>query len=269
MQRIDGTNVTMATPYDQVVANIRAAEQRDLMQIHDLPDWREGMPIALVGGGPSLHETIGELRQYRSIMVCGSAHDHVLASGIVPRWCVVCDPDPVMANYLQRSHPDTTYLVASQCDSAVFEALYWRKVALWHCGGASSDNAEIWGGRQTVVIGGGCTVLTRAIFIAISLGFHDIHLFGCDTCIQDGRHHAYEFSTGEENEALGQPVPFRLGGPDGREFLMAPYMLGQLFDFKRTLAMLGDRARFTSHGDGALTQLLRLGREAAQQLKAA
>lgn len=267
MQKIDGITVTMATPYEKVVANIRMAESRPLLQIHELPDWREGVPVALVGGGPSLRATLPVLRRYQYIMACGSAHDYLVAQGVVPRWCVVCDPDPVMANYLRLAHADTTYLVASQCDPVVFEELVDRRVALWNCGGSASDNLSLWGNQKTVVISGGCTVLTRSIFMAVNFGFRDIHLFGCDTCVSGDQHHAYPFST--DKESIGDLTPFRIGGPNGREFMMAAYHLGQLFDFKNTLRRLGHRARFTVHGDGAIAEVVRLGQEAARQTRAA
>lgn len=263
MQRIDGTKVTMAMPYDKVVANIRASEQLPLRQIYDLPDWREGMPIALVGGGPSLRETIGELRKFKNVIVCGSVHDHAVSQGIAPRWAVICDPDPIMANYLRKPCSGTTYLVASQCDEAVFEALAGYDVVLWNCGADAETNRNVWGDSQTVIMSGGCTVLTRAVFIAVSLGFSNLHLFGCDTCMDAG-HHAYEFSTEGENDTVGDAQWMSIGGPDGRKFLMASYHVAQLFDFKNLLKTIGRRAKFTAHGDGALAELFRLGKESGR-----
>lgn len=266
MQRIDGTKVTMAMPFDRVLANIRAAERRPLKQIHDLPDWREGMPLALVGGGPSLRDTIDELRKFKNVMVCGSAHDHVVDQGVIPRWAVACDPDPLMANYLRRAHPDTTFLVATQCDEAVFKELDNRNVVLWNCAADAETNKDIWGDEQAVTIHGGCTVLTRAIFIAVNFGFSNLHLFGCDTCMDAG-HHAYDWSTKEENDIVSDAQRMRIGGPEGREFLMASYHLAQLFDFKALLKTVGRRARFTIHGGGVLAEIMKLGKEAANGQK--
>src|SRR5215475_9497127 len=263
MERIDGINATMAVPYDKVVANIRASEQRGLQQIHDFADWREGMPVALVGGGPSLHETLPELKRYHNIMACGSVYDHLVGNGIIPRWCVLCDPDPVMANYVRRAHWDTTFLVASQCDPAVFKELDDRKVVVWNCGGDVEDNTAIWGDQRTVVVGGGTTVGTRAIIIAMNFGFANIHLFGFDTCVSD-KTHAYPVA-----EDVGDIIPIRLSGPEGREFRMARYHISQLFDFKKTLEVFGHRFRVTVHGDGVLAELMRLSKETAQGLRAA
>jgi hypothetical protein len=278
MQRIDGTSVTMAMPIERVAANIAAANARGLRRVHDLPDWREHTPLAIVGGGHSLTETIDDVRRYKNIMVCGSAHDFLVGKGVIPRWAVVCDPDPIMALYLRRAHHDTTFLVASQCDAAVFKELEDRDVALWHCRGPEAESSDIWGEGQRVLVGGGCTVLTRAIFLAVTFGFRDIHLFGCDNCVRVVRlscmpfplelHHAYDFATAEET--IGNLTPIRLGDPNsGPEFMMAGYMIGQLFDFKKTLEVLGHRARFEVHGGGALAELMRLGSEAAQSRKAA
>jgi uncharacterized Rossmann fold enzyme len=262
MQRIDGVSVTMAAPVEQVLANIAASTARGLKQVHELSDWREGMPIALVGGGPSLRDTIGEVRKFKNVMVCGSAHDWLVDQGVTPRWCVLCDPDPIMANYVTKSSPGTTYLVASQCSPELFESLYWANVVLWNCGADAETNNSIWGDSQTVIMSGGCTVLSRAVFLAVSFGFSNLHLFGCDTCMNAG-HHAYEFSTEAENDTVNDAKWMSIGGPDGRKFLMASYHVGQLFDFKNLLKTIGRRARFTVHGDGALAELMKLGKEAA------
>src|SRR5262249_29701353 len=100
MQRIDGTNVTMAVPIERIAANIAAANARALRHVHDLPEWREHAPIAIVGGGPSLAETIKDCRRYKNIMACGSVYDWLIWKGVYPRWSVLCDPDPIMAKYI-------------------------------------------------------------------------------------------------------------------------------------------------------------------------
>ena len=264
MEKIEDFTTNMALSYDEVVANIRANEKRNLLQIYDLPDWREGMPIAIVGGGPSLKETLPELRKFKHVMVCGSAHDFVVEQGIIPRWCVVCDPDPVMANYLRRAHMHTKFLVASQCDAAVFEELKDRNVVLWHCGGDKKDNDTIWNTESTLVVGGGTTVATRAMIIAMCFGYSNQHLFGMDTCVRGDTTHAYHVG-----ESIGPLFPIRLASEDGPEFMMAKYHVAQLRDFKLVLKLFGDRVRFTVHGDGVLAELMRISRDTAQKLKAA
>jgi len=259
MERIDHIETNMALTFDEVERNIRSAEKLGIREIWQTSDWREGMPIAIVGGGPSLKQTLPELRRYENIMVCGSAHDWVVSQGIIPKWCVVCDPDPVMANYLRRAHWDTMFLVASQCDRAVFAELDDRKMALWHCGGSLEDNEALWGGKQTVVIGGGTTVATRAMVIAMSFGFSHLHLFGMDNCVaDDGATHAYPMST--DRESIGPLWPITIG-QDGPTFKMAKYHVAQLNDFKKMLGLYAHKMQIQVNGGGALAELMRASRE--------
>lgn len=252
--RIDHIKVSMAMPLPQVVANIKANTARGLSQVTDLPEWREQMPIALAAGGPSIKETLPELRRFVNVMAAGSAHDWVQAQGIRPKWAIVSDPDAIMANYLRNPCPDTTYLIASQCDAAVFDALAGYRVATWHCGDSEHDTS-VWGPERKIMIGGGCTVGTRAMIMAMCLGFWNQHLFGYDSCIRPDAHHAYDYSTPDEQ--LGTVRPIKIGGPNGREFMMASYMVGQLFDFKQIIDRLGHKLRVTVHGDGVLAELMK------------
>lgn len=262
MQPLDGVKTQLARPAEEVIGNIRRNSARGLLEAHELPEWREIVPLAVVGGGPSLKQTADVLRRYKYIMACGSVHDWLVHNGIAPRWTVIVDADPVMARYLASPIKGCTYLVASQCHDAVFDALKGFHTVLWHAGDGSI-NKEIWGEDEKVLIGGGCTVGTRAIAIALTFGYRNLHLFGFDTCVPDAEtHHAYGFATDEED--IGDLSAIRLGGPDGKEFLMAGYHVAQLFDFKEMIKGNASRARFTVHGGGALAEILRLGREMAQ-----
>lgn len=259
---IEGVVIKVATSTDQIKSNISAARALKLPEIHNHADWRQDMPIAIVGGGPSLTEKLADLRRFKSIMAAGSAHDFLIEKGIVPRWTVICDGDAVMANYLRRPQDRCIYLVASQCDPAVFKALNGRHVVLWHAGDDVGD-PEIFG-EQCVLLGGGCTVGTRAIIIARLLGFNNIHLFGMDTCLRktdcagklEFEHHAYPFSTVMESEVcVGNIQPVQIGD-NGRVYHLANYHLGQLFDFRTLLGQYPDM-KFTVHGDSALAELAR------------
>jgi uncharacterized Rossmann fold enzyme len=259
-QQIDGITVTPAIGIEQVAKNIAMASTRTLPEIHHHRDFRHQAPIAIVGGGPSVTAELDTLRWFDNIMVAGSAHDWLIGQAVAPRWCVVVDPDPIMADYLRDPFQNCTYFVASQCDRAVFDALRNYDVVTWHAGG---DAPELFGPGKAV-IGGGCTVGTRAIIIAHLLGYADIHLFGFDTCILKTGcgnidvmcHHAYPFQN--DCETVGRVQPVRLQGSD-RTFMCADYHIGQLFDFKEILAKLGDKIRFTVHGDGLLAELMRVG----------
>lgn len=255
----------MAMESETVIANIEKTHSRKLPDFWDLPEvgkFKGEVPIAIVGGGPSLAETMVELRTFQQIMACGSAHDYLVDQGIAPRYCVVLDPDPLTANYLKKPSPTCTYLVASQCDDAVFKALDGFPVATWHCAGigVKADEDEIF--RKRPRIGGGCTVTLRALSIAIILGYGNQHYFGFDSSVRPDRHHAYDC------EDVTGVVDVRMPGSN-RVFYAASYMLAQAAQFQDALRTHGHLFTPTIHGDGLIAEIMKVGLQAAQAKEAA
>lgn len=251
---VEGVLVEMAMPVEKVRENIALARKRNLRSITELPEWRGDAKIAIVGGGPSLKDTLPELRKFERIMAAGSVHDFLMENGIEPTWCVITDPDPIMAEYLRRPGKECTYLVATQCDGRVFEALKGCYVATWNCGGDESTFG-LWESGEKL-IGGGCTVGTRSMVIAMTFGFFEQDLFGFDSCLRTDEHHAYPFAT--NMETVGETHEIAVGGDGGRKFTIARYHMGQIFDFKKLLAVYGHRFKVTVHGEGVLAEIMRL-----------
>lgn len=248
--------VQMATDFDTVAKNVKDANKRKLVNICDLPEWRNATNVALVGGGSSLKKTVDKLNKFKYVMVCGSAHDYVVSQGITPKWTVICDPDPLVSNYLKNviAGPYHTYLISSHCHPSVFDYLLSKnaKVSIWHTAGSDTENKIF--STHDVLIGGGCTVGTRAITIAINFGYNKLHLFGFDTCISNDESHAYPFDN-PETEKLTDIREVTLGD---KKFKVAGYMMAQFFDFQHILKTYGKNTEFIIHGDGLLKSLMDL-----------
>jgi len=265
MTKLDCVVISTATSTEKIQQNIDASRNLPLHFAHQLPEWREGRTVAVVGGGPSLKQTIHKLKEYDTIIACGSVHDYLVKNGIRPNYCVVVDPDPLVITYLQNIyHVDNKckYLIASQCDPAVFEHLRYDNVYMWHAGGNDSLFKE-----GDYVVGGGCTVGTRAIVLAMNFGYYDIHLFGFDTCLDEtDEHHAYKFQN-EEIETIGDVMEIALDHASGKKFKVAGYMLGQLFDLKTILATSASKLKLTVHGGGLIAHLLEIAAKRQEELK--
>jgi hypothetical protein len=272
--KLGGVTTTAAMPADESMANVRANVGRGHSWFHDQClvkdiDRVSNRRIALVGGGPSLKNTVGELLDFTEVMVCGSAHDWMMEhSPRIPEFCAVCDPDPVMANYLRHPNKDTTYLIASQCNPAVFEALKGYNIIQWHCwpiGTASEEDKDFLNECTPgwMAIGGGCTIGLRAISMVVMMGFDDLHFFGFDSCMtMENDHHAYPF-TDPTKEFLGDVYDVRIGmgqlnGPEGKMYRVAGYQLAQAEHYKQTLMAFGGAFRPTFHGPGLLTDMQRM-----------
>jgi hypothetical protein len=259
--QLDDIQVTTAETTENIQANIRYVNSLKLRKVEDTTWWRHESPIALVGSGPSLADHLADLRKFKYIMACGSAHDFLVHNHIVPTWCVVCDPDAIVNKYLEKVAFKCHYLIASQCSPETIDFMFNHKfadVSIWNCGGSLEENEAF--GPGAVTIGGGCTVGTRAIVMAKAFGFQNMHLFGYDSCLFDGQSHAFPFSD-PEKERINNVLDIYVG-PD--KFTVADYMLAQLMDFKTLLAKIGDSVRFTVYGNGAIAKLMELGKKESQ-----
>jgi hypothetical protein len=139
----------------------------------------------------------------------------------------------------------------------VYELLDDRNSFIFHLMSDKFD-ASVYGDGQ-FPIGGGCTVGTRAMVMAMNFGYYNQHLFGFDTCLQEKEekiaHHAYEFNTSEEQINETHDVKFEIDGPS---FKLAGYHLGQLFDIKALLKHYANRLHITVHGESLLSYFMEL-----------
>ena len=95
---------------------------------------------------------------------------------------------------------------------------------------------------------GGSTVLLRAIPLFRMLGFKRFHIFGCDSCLEDGAHHAYAQSE-NDNQVV---VSVRIGD---KVFACHPWMVSQAKEFIDLIKCMGDVMELEIYG-GMLHQIL-------------
>jgi hypothetical protein len=263
--KLDGIEVATATPSSDFINNVKANVKRKLPSVKELSGFAQvkghHLPIALVGGGPSVKKELEKIKDFASnfpIIACGSSHDYLVSNGIIPDYCTLCDPDPITAAYIKKHNNKTKYLTALSCDALVYEVLKDRQVYTWNC---RSDEAaehikdDIQG---HVDILGGCTVGLRSISIAMCFGYTNIHFWGFDSCMgEDDLHHAYEFET--DKEEIGVTYPVRFGeisndkpDSDGKYYICSGYQLAQAVHFQQFLQTYGAAFTPTFHGEGML-----------------
>ena len=275
--KIERIECHMATPMDEVAENIRLALKRDFPEIEDLPEWKRSKhdePFAIAGGGPSIRYTVESLKHFPVVLAAGSSHDWLRERGVRPRYCLILDPDPAAANYLERPDPLCNYLVASCCHPRVFERLEGYPVTRWHAAGHDVEWYEKawldagWQAKpEKPIIGGGPTCGLRSISIAMLFGYRNLHFFGLDSNIDLNTedHHAYDF-VDPENENLGDIVDFTFDPINGRKYKIAKYMLAQIWAFQDLLMNYGHMFDVTVHGDSLLQEYWRLKRNLVKKL---
>lgn len=260
--KLGGLNTEAATPIDEALANVRVNGKRGLPRFEDLPGHLEpkSWPVALAGGGPSLRRHLHELKEFPTIVSCGSSHDYLIEQGIAPTFAVACDPDPIMAEYFKNPSQKTIYVLSTHCNPVLYEHLAAQRIVTWNCYTDDPRAAALWeenDGPNWRAVGGGCTVGLRAISLMMILGFKDIHFFGFDSCVEeiDGElaHHAYGYATDQEVMQKLHQVKCGVDAPGEKTYLCEGYQLAQAYHFKMFVTAHGHRFRATFHGGGMLS----------------
>lgn len=263
--KLDGVATQSATSIDDIINNALLNLKRGLKDIIHIPGFQQikgpNNPIALIGGGPSIRKELDNIRAFKGpIIACGSSYDWLVENGVVPNYCIVCDPDPLTKEYLKLKHKDTIFLISYACHPDVFDYLLDRTVYGWFC--HSEDFYERVKDHITIPysgISGGCTVGLRAISAAIMLGYTNQHYWGFDSClgVDETDHHAYEFAT--KDEQIGDVYRIRLGDdkPDTtKTYSCAGYHLAQAHHFQSFYFQYHMIFTPTFHGEGMLTDFM-------------
>lgn len=212
-------------------------------------------PLAIAGGGPSLQDTLEVLRHFPGHrMAAGSSHDFLVKSGIRLDYCIVIDPDPISALYLEEDGDDCLYLLASHVAPECFWKLQERgkKIAIFGAGGTLTEEQF----DPVPVVGvGGRTVGTRAMGMALALGYREFHIFGMDSCLKEDKSHAYDWHV-KDDSVKPSAMPIYC---NGRKFMCAPYMAGQATDFQHFMGTWGNQVGVAVYGDGLIAEIMKAG----------
>lgn len=251
------------TSDEVLLAHVESAIRRGLPQVW--PQAACGERIALVGGGPSLADTEGELvdliHRGAKLVTLNGAYDWCRARNLRPSAQIVLDAREANARFVAADVPDCRYLLASQCHPAVFEAVADRaNVWLWHAVAAREGPVaaalDAYYLQRWTPIPGGTTVAMRALILLRTLGFLRFDLFGIDSCWLDGQHHAFE----QPENAGDRQVRCTVAPSDrpdlARDFVCAPWHCQQLDDFLHTVRLRGQDFQLRVHGRGLLAYVL-------------
>lgn len=244
--------------------NIAANIALSIPRFMDRRPQKHHAPIAIVAGGPSLAQTVEQVRKFRYILVCGSPHDYVMAQRIRPNWVVVANADPVMKDNLQHPFPTTSYLLASHCHPSLFARLSKFHVELWHMRGAvmqfPDTDATIFQGEPAIAWGS--TVTLMSIEIAARLGFTDLYFFGLDSSYVNYAGSVQTHAYGSADDEVEDKVSVEVGT---RKMFSNGAMLLQAEHFFRIIEVANGSFHATIHGDGLIAEMVKQGDPALAQ----
>lgn len=235
-------------PDEEFYGNIKAACQRNLPWLQQT-DQHEKQAV-LVGGGPSLNDTVEDIRARKKngqkIFALNNTARWLEDRGIDPDYHVLLDARESNARFI-TGNPKTKYLIASQCHPKTFDSA--TNAVLWHPN--VPGVREIIGDKVCALIGGGTTVGLQAMAIAYTMGYRIIHLHGYDSSCRQGAGHAYAQPENDKDEIIR--VHF-----NGRDFDCARWMVNQADEFKGVFWQLIQLdCTITVAGDGLIPEIVR------------
>jgi hypothetical protein len=252
------------TSEDRVIQNIEHSIRLGFPQVKMQAPQNDR--VCLIGGGPSLEDTLPELRELyfagAKIVTVNGSYQWCLDRNIRPSAQIVMDARPGNGRFLHPEIPSCKYIIASQCDPDTWAQVQGRQNT-WIFHAVAGDNDGIrpvldaFYLKNWAPTPGGTTVILRAVSLLRMMGFLRFDLFGVDSCFMDGKHHAYPQPENEKDKA----VPFRVhptGHPElSRTFLCAPWHISQLQCFLQNVRINGEHYLLNVHGDGLLAFALR------------
>lgn len=250
----EGMNVSFA----HVLENIRINSARQV------PWFVGGKPhkdtIVIVGGAPSLAGSVEAIRAHRQrgaqILALNNAGAFLNLHGLIPDTLMVCDARE--ENVVFTRAEAKRYLIASQCDPSLFEALEGKDVhivQLWVCDEMREVLAPYDATEPVILIGGGSTVGLRAISVAIVSGYRKVHCYGIDSSFADSTHHAYPQIMNDTDKALEVYVPAL-----EKRYIVAPWMARQAGEFRDISwpTAQANEVKLMVHGKGLIPDMARM-----------
>jgi len=268
---IDFTKGTVNTPDEEIIKNMAANAKLGFPQV--VPHEQSDEVIMLLAGGPSLadfeDEIIKQRAQGMKVVTVNGAYNWAMERGLSPVTQVLIDAREFNQRFVRPVNKDNIYLMASQCHPNAFEGLPKDRTYIWQVSLSEAlipHIKEHYGKmyEDWYPCPGGSTATLRALCLLRMLGYHNIIVYGLDSCYMDDRgHHAY---SQPEND-LDKTFEVTVGGGTKYEkvFKCAPWHVFQLKDFEEMVKRVLKDCQLQIKGDGAVAYMIKANAELHDQ----
>jgi hypothetical protein len=209
----------------------------------------DGIAI-LCGGGPSLADTLREIREIKGkVFALNGAASYLDKNGIAPDFQVIMDAKPETASLVG---PAKRHLFASQVDPECFNRV--PTATLWHAtyGNLKVDEQPGFPKHDDdyCLIGAAVSAGNTALVLLYALGYRTIHVFGMDSSRRwADAGHAYR-------QAMNDGEPCTVVEYGGKEYICSVPMAMQAKHFVSRAAQLRDAGvSIHVHGSGLLPDM--------------
>lgn len=266
---VTGLNVSEDRVKDNILANLRL----NLQEVcpHEVQETK----ICILAGGPSLNDHEAEIIELGKsgvpMVTVNGTYKWLLDRGVKPAAQFLVDAREFNQRFVEPVIPSCRYIFSSQAAPEAVSKTPKDQTWLYHSGDSEIVKEcfdayckEIGHDRGWYPIYGGSTVVGRALVVLAMLGFRNIEVFGWDSCLREGEHHAYEQKENDSEHVVNIEV-------GGRSFKCHPWMVVQANEVPKIIRyILGpiDGFNLNVRGDGLIAHMLKHAAEMSKEIDA-
>ena len=165
-------------------------------------------PAMVLAGGPSLDGQVEKIRELQAqgvkTFVIERLYPWATQAGLKADYVVSLDASEGVEEGFTHLQPETTHLVIASGNPVVLPMLKDHTRYIFSgVAGLAPGAAELWakyGYRQLTVVNTGGSVALASMYLALILGYRNLHIFGFDCMVPDPKH---DYST----HVVGESVP--------------------------------------------------------------
>jgi hypothetical protein len=164
------------------------AKNQQLIKNWILPCEPTDEELVVVSAGPMLvpEDVREEIKAGKKIVAVKNALVPLKKAGITPWACILLDPRPHVADFVQDADPSIIWIVASQVNPTVTLELLARGCTVWGYHACVNAGEESLTAKQEgAIVSGGSATATRGLYTLNHLGFSNFALYGYDLCYPD------------------------------------------------------------------------------------
>jgi hypothetical protein len=258
----------MNTSAEEVYSNIRENLSKSLKMLTPFEEQSEQKVVVLCGG-PSLNDYVDEIKEHKKngakIVTMNGTYAWAKEHGLWPVTQFMIDAREFNARFVEPIDDQNIYIMAGQVHPALIDKLPAEKTYIFNCNldpGSIEICNEMLGDMYSYdgwfPVPGGSTVTLRCLPALMMIGFRDIELYGFDSCLKGGNHHAFPQPENDIPDGSDDRVAFVT--INDKTFPVEAWHLCQANEFIHIYhRVLKNKLNLQVHGDGLIAHCMETG----------
>lgn len=167
--------------------NVKKTLSYKLKDISEIYGKESGKEVVIISGGPTIKGYIDKIKEMKAegkvIVAIERMYQWCQSNDIIPDYVLVMDASDDVIQSFDKIHPDTTHILATQCNEEIFERLKDEKTYIYSSAQSHIYFADEWEANEyekVTMLNTGGSVSLGCISASMFLGMKKMHIFGFD-----------------------------------------------------------------------------------------